>query len=481
MVIQTRMRFVLTEVSSRRAGRWRGQTEGVQLVRDAIRLKVAVVGTGISGLSAAWLLSQRHDVTVYERAERIGGHSNTVVARLGVQRISVDTGFIVFNRQAYPNLSALFRHLGVPTQTTDMSLAVSLHDGDLEYSGTGLRGLLAQPGNLLRPRFWSMLRDLVKFYRQATRDADLLQDETISLGDYLAAGGYGAAFRDDHLLPMASAIWSAPPSEILSFPVATFIRFHRNHGLLQLTQRPAWETVVGGSIVYVRQLIEPFADRIRRNTGVVKVQRSADGVIVTDSRGGSDRYDHVVMATHADQTLSVLSDPTPDETELLGAFRYSRNLAVLHSDPSFMPRRRAAWSSWNYIGSRDETANSTGVTYWMNRLQGIPDQSPLFLTLNPPRPPHAGTLYHSEVYHHPIFDAVAISAQRRLWSLQGRGNVWFCGAHFGAGFHEDGLQAGLAVAEQLGGVRRPWNVPNESGRIVLGRTAASTAIPELQR
>ena len=450
-------------------------------MRNGIKLKVAVVGTGISGLSAAWLLSQRHDVTVYEQAERIGGHSNTVVASVGADKIPVDTGFIVFNRQAYPNLTAMFQHLGVPTQTSDMSLAVSLNDGDLEYSGTGLQGLLAQPGNVFRPRFWSMLRDLVKFYRQATRDADLLRDETVSLGDYLREGGYGAAFRDDHLLPMASAIWSAPPSEILAFPVATFIRFHRNHGLLQLTQRPAWETVVGGSINYVRRLIQPLADRVRLDTGVLAVQRTADGVIVTDSRGQSSRYDHVVMATHADQALSALSDPTPDETELLGAFRYSRNLAVLHSDPSFMPRRRAAWSSWNYIGSRDETANGTGVTYWMNRLQGIPDQSLLFLTLNPPRPPHAGTLYHSEVYHHPIFDAVAISAQRRLWSLQGRGNVWFCGAHFGAGFHEDGLQAGLAVAEQLGGVRRPWNVPNESGRIVLGRTAASTAIPELQR
>ena len=365
--------------------------------------------------------------------------------------------------------------------TSDMSLAVSLHDGDLEYSGTGLRGLLAQPRNLFRPRFWSMLRDLVKFYRQATRDADLLKDETVSLGDYLAAGGYGAAFRDDHLLPMASAIWSAPPSEILSFPVATFIRFHRNHGLLQLAQRPAWETVVGGSIVYVHRLIQPFADRIRLDTGVVTVQRTADGVIVTDSRGGSSRYDHVVLATHADQALSALADPTSDETELLGAFRYSRNLAVLHSDPSFMPRRRATWSSWNYIGSRDESADSVGVTYWMNRLQGIPDRSPLFLTLNPPRPPRAGTLHHSEVYHHPIFDAAAISAQRRLWSLQGRGNVWFCGAHFGAGFHEDGLQAGLAVAEQLGGLRRPWNVPDESGRIVLGREAVGAAIPELQR
>ncbi len=450
-------------------------------MRDGVRLKVAVVGTGISGLSAAWLLSRRHDVTVYEQSERIGGHSNTVLARVGADQIPVDTGFIVFNRQAYPNLSAMFEYLGVPTQTSDMSLAVSLHDGDLEYSGTGLRGLLAQKRNLFRPRFWSMLGDLVKFYRQATRDADLLKDETMSLGDYLRDGGYGAAFRDDHLLPMASAIWSAPPREILSFPVATFIRFHRNHGLLQLARRPAWETVVGGSTVYVQRLIQPFADRIRLDTGVAAVQRIADGVIVTDSRGEPSRYDHVVMATHADQALSALSDPAPDETELLGAFRYSRNLAVLHSDPSFMPRRRAAWSSWNYIGSRDQTANSTGVTYWMNRLQGIPDQTPLFLTLNPPRPPHAGTLYHSEVYHHPIFDAAAISAQRRLWSLQGRGNVWFCGAHFGAGFHEDGLQAGLAVAEQLGGVRRPWNVANESGRIALGRTAVSTAIPELQR
>jgi predicted NAD/FAD-binding protein len=455
--------------------------DGVALVWDGVRLKVAVVGTGISGLSAAWLLSPRHDVTVYEQAERIGGHSNTVVASVGSRKIPVDTGFIVFNRSAYPNLTALFERLAVPTRTSDMSLAVSLHDGGLEYSGTGLLGLFAQRRNLFRPRFWSMLRDLIKFYRQATRDADLLTDETVSLGDYLAAGGYGAAFRDDHLLPMSSAIWSAPPREILSFPVATFIRFHRNHGLLQLTGRPAWETVVGGSTVYVQRLIQSFADRIRLDTAVVRVQRVAGGVVVTDSRGGSARYDHVVMATHANQALSAIANPTPDETELLGAFRYSRNLAVLHSDSSFMPRRRAAWSSWNYIGSRDAQADSVGVTYWMNRLQAIPDDTPLFLTLNPPRPLRAGSLHHSEVYDHPIFDAAAIAAQRRLWSLQGKGNLWYCGAHFGAGFHEDGLQAGLAVAEQLGGLRRPWNVPDESGRIVLARQAMFETMPELQR
>jgi uncharacterized protein len=447
------------------------------VLRDNGRLKVAVVGTGISGLSAAWLLSQRHDVTVYEQSERIGGHSNTVIASVGGHKIPVDTGFIVFNRRTYPNLTALFEHLSVPTRSSDMSLAVSLDNGNLEYSGTGLFGLFAQPSNLSRPRFWSMLRDLVKFYRRATHG---ITDEAVSLGDYLTAGGYGAAVRDDHLLPMASAIWSAAPNEILSFPAAAFIRFHRNHGLLQITGRPAWETVVGGSVAYVQRLVQPFADRIRLDTGVVVVRRTPGGVIVTDSRGGSERYDHVVLATHADQALSAIVHPTSKEIELLGAFRYSHNLAVLHSDPGFMPKRRAAWSSWNYVGCRDAPQDRVGVTYWMNRLQGIPDETPMFLTLNPSRPPHAGTLYHSEAYHHPIFDASAIAAQRRLWSLQGQGNVWFCGAHFGAGFHEDGLQAGLAVAEQLGGLRRPWNVPDESGRIVLMRRAAHEPTPELQ-
>lgn len=443
------------------------------------RLKIAVVGTGISGLAAAWLLSRRHEVTVYERSDRIGGHSNTVMAAVGGAEIPVDTGFIVFNRATYPNLVALFEHLSVPTNPTEMSLAVSLDDGELEYSGTGLGGLFAQPGNALRPRFWSMLRDLVKFYRQAAQDVDLLTDETISLGEYLDANRYGEAFRDDHLLPMASAIWSASPHEILGFPVATFIRFHLNHGLLQLTRRPVWQTVEGGSKVYVQRLVQSFAHRIRLDTGVTAVQRVENGVEVMDSRGGSQRFDHVVLATHANQALAAIVDPSAEEAELLGAFRYSRNLAVLHSDPSFMPRRRAAWSSWNYRGFRSAPDGAVGVTYWMNRLQNITGSSQLFVTLNPPRPPRAGTLHHSEVYEHPIFDAAAIAAQRRLWSLQGRGNLWFCGAHFGAGFHEDGLQAGLAVAEQLGGVRRPWKVAGESGRITLSPAPAASAIPEL--
>lgn len=435
---------------------------------DSQRLRIAVVGTGISGLSAAWLLSRRHDVTIYEQADRVGGHSNTVWVYAQGRSVPVDTGFIVFNRTTYPNLCALFAHFRVPTQVSDMSFAASLDEGDFEYAGgVGLCGLFAQKRNLVRPRFLSMLADIRRFYRNAMRDAAAPRFERLTLGAYIQQHGYGEAFRNDHLLPMASAIWSATADKMLAFPALAFIRFHANHGLLQFAGRPVWETVTGGCIAYVRRLLEDFQGRIKLDAAVLRVDRTEHGVHISDAQGSTETFDHIVLANHADQALAVLADPTPSEATLLGAFHYQRNLAVLHSDVSFMPKRRAAWASWNYIGGRDSSGRDACFTYWMNRLQNIPRDTPLFVTLNPPRPPRSGTLHHSESYDHPIFDTAAIAAQSRLWQLQGVKRTWFCGAYFGSGFHEDGLQAGLAVAEELGGVRRPWTVEGESCRIVL--------------
>ncbi|MCB1498805.1 MAG: FAD-dependent oxidoreductase [Bauldia sp.] len=427
-----------------------------------IRHRIAIVGTGISGMSAAWLLSQRHDITVYEQADRIGGHSNTVLLRGGTNAVAVDTGFIVYNERTYPNLTALFAHLDVPTTPSDMSFSVSLDDGAFEYAGgCGLNGLIAQKRNIARPRYWSLLGDLVRFYRSAAQDLPELDATTVSLRDYLHVRGYGSAFRDDHLLPMAAAIWSAPTETILDFPAASFIRFFDNHGLLEFRDRPQWRTVVGGSRVYAERLTAPYRDRIRLGAAVSEIVRECGQVRVRDSSGHTETFDHVVVATHANQALRMLADPSDEERDLLGAFRYSRNLAVLHADPVLMPKRRAAWAAWNHLGRGQQAS----VTYWMNRLQPLPDTTPLFVTLNPTVTPR--DLFCSETYEHPILDAAAAGAQRHLWSLQGRLNTWFCGAHFGAGFHEDALQAGLAVAEALGGGRRPWLVTGESSRIFV--------------
>ena len=435
----------------------------------SIQKNIAVIGTGISGMSAAWLLSQRHNVTVYECDNRVGGHSNTVTVESTKGPIPVDTGFIVYNEATYPNLTALFDHLQVPTQLSDMSFAVSIADRELEYSGSNLSGLFAGTRNLLRPRFWSMLHDLQRFYREAPRDLAILEESHTTLGDYLDAGAYGTAFRRDHLLPMAASIWSAPGATILNYPAAAFIRFQDSHGLLRLRSRPPWRTVLGGSRAYVKRLTRSYADRIRLSAGVTAVDRTADGVSVRDRNGHVERFDDVVIATHADQALALLGDPTPEERRLLGAFGYSHNVAVLHSDPRLMPKRRAVWSSWNHIGrdGDDDAKECPTVTYWMNTLQHIPHDTQLFVTLNPQCAPHDE--WHRELYDHPLFDSAAIKAQRQLWSLQGRRNTWFAGAYFGAGFHEDGLQAGLAVAEALGQVRRPWTVANESGRIGIDR------------
>ena len=426
-------------------------------------MKIAVVGTGIAGLSAAWLLSQRHDVTVFEAQARIGGHCNTVDAG----GVHVDTGFIVYNEATYPNLTALFAHLNAPTKASDMSFAVSMDKGQLEYAGTNLAGLFAQRSNLASPRFWSMLRDLVRFYRQAPIGVRNL-DPSASLDDYLDGAGFGRAFREDHLYPMAAAIWSTPALEIGNYPAISFVRFCENHGLLKFVRRPVWRTVDGGSRAYVERLTAPFHDRIRTNAPVTAIRRVNGAVEISVAGAEPEWFDHVVIGAHADQALGMLTDRSEREAELLAAFTYGDNETVLHSDESLMPCRRRVWASWNYLASsgRDGTAPAKPcVTYWMNRLQDIPDTSPRFVTLSPLHAPAEDKVLWRGLYQHPLFNASTLAAQKQLWSLQGQSNTWFCGSYFGSGFHEDAIQAGLAVGESLGGISRPWTVEAASDRI----------------
>jgi hypothetical protein len=445
-------------------------------------LDIAVIGSGISGLSAAWLLSKRHKVTIYERETSAGGHSNTVSLALPDGPCTVDTGFIVYNTATYPNLIALLGHLGVATAPTRMSFAVSLAGGTYEYKGSAA-GLFGQPRNLASARHWRMIGDVLRFYREAKRASGRLSRH-LGLGDFLSDGGYSEGFVRDHILPMAAAIWSAPDAEILDFPASSFFRFFANHGLLELYGRPQWRTVVGGSRRYVDAMLRDIATSsggasTRLAEPVSRVRRTPAGAYVTTGDGTERRFDAAVIATHADEALALLADPSPLERKLLGVFRYARNEAVLHEDASLMPKRRRLWASWNYIGQRRDPAevqrrrpqSELCATYWMNSLQPLATRRDLFVTLNPPRPPRADLVHRRFTYHHPLFDARAIGTQSELWSLQGDRRSWFAGSYFGHGFHEDGLQAGLAVAEQLGGGRRPWRVAGESGRIHLRDTS----------
>lgn len=439
--------------------------------------KIAVIGSGISGLSASWLLAQNHDVTLFEKDDRLGGHSNTVE----IDGHFIDTGFIVYNKLNYPNLVAFFDKLNITTQPTDMSFSASLNGGKIEYAGISLAALFAQKSNLLRPAYWGMIRDILRFYREAPTVIDRAETENWTLRKLLQMGGYGQSFTDYHLLPMGAAIWSTPAKDMLDYPAAAFIRFCRNHGLLQISDRPEWRTVTGGSRQYVNRIAELLEGRIRLNSAVAAVHNVKSGVLVECRDGHVQQFDDVLFATHADQALSMIAEPTPAQKKLLGSFKYEKNLAILHTDASLMPKRRKAWASWNYIGATKEsgTQDNLSVTYWMNRLQDLNTETDYFVTLNPAFEPKDGTVLRTFPYDHPLFDNTAIAAQKMLWNLQGQKNLWFCGSYFGYGFHEDGIQSGLAAAEALGGFARPWQVDPAASRIHLPQDVGRQSFAEV--
>ncbi len=414
-------------------------------------MKIAVVGSGIAGLASAWLLSQQHQVTLFEAGDYIGGHTHTVDIEVEDVSFPVDTGFLVFNDRTYPHLTAMFRALEVGTVASDMSFAVSLSDPDLEWAGSSLATLFAQKRNLARPGFWRMLQDTLRFNRAT---AGALPEAT--LGAYLTREGYSAEFRDWYLLPMGAAIWSCPTQAMLDYPLTTFVRFARNHGLLQITDRPQWHTVMGGGRQYVERIVNELAD-VRLATPVRSVLRDVDGVWLGLPGGDCARFDEVVLACHSDQALALLgSAASVAERRILGAIRYQYNRAVLHTDASLLPRDPRVWSAWNYMtGTRHDHPQSVSVSYLINHLQPLPVSTPVIVSLNPHIEPDPAKVIGDYDYDHPLFDQAAIDAQAQLAAIQGVERLWFCGAWGGYGFHEDGLVSALAVANRLG-CRAPW-------------------------
>jgi uncharacterized protein len=415
--------------------------------------RIAVIGTGISGMGSAYLLHKKHDITLYEKSADIGGHSRTRMVQHGGKSIAVDTGFIVFNHQNYPNLCGMFRHLSVPTEKSDMTFAITINNGAIEWGGRNPNALFGQRSNLLRPQFWGFVRDIFRFNARALATAE--QHPELTLGELLKKIEVGDWYARYFILPIGGAIWSCSLQQMLSFPAIAFVRFFKEHGLLSVIGQPQWHTVTGGSREYIKRLTFPYKDRILTNCAAVAIKRTGATILISDSTGQTREFDHVILACHGDQALKLLTDATEQEQSVLSTFRYSVNRAVLHKDTSIMPRRRRCWASWVYHSEDESQSCAIPITYWMNLLQNIDPAYPLFVTLNPHRPITAEHIFDEHVFEHPIYSPESVAAQKRLPEIQGRQNTWFCGAHWRNGFHEDGLASAVAVADAFH-VEIPW-------------------------
>jgi len=413
--------------------------------------KIAIIGSGISGMSAAYALHQAgHDITVYEANAYIGGHSRTVDVVQGAESTTVDSGFIVFNKRNYPHLTALFDHLGVAHEKSDMSFGVDIKEGWLQYTSNNMLG---RSENLRRPAYWKMLFDILRFNKQAP---NLIQKyPSLTISALVTKMKLDKWFQDYYLKGMGAAIWSTPAAKIDDFPARTFINFFQNHGLMSITNRPQWYTVTGGSREYIKKITAPYKENIRLNCPVEKVSQEGEKLIVT-SKDGNDSFDEVVFACHADQTLAMIEQPTKEQKEVLSAFTYQENKIVIHSDESFMPADKNCWSSWVYLSNDSGKEKDVSLTYWMNNLQNLETPKPILITLNPVSMPRSTKDTHdTHRFRHPIFDENAIQAQEKISDIQGINNMWFAGAYQRYGFHEDGLLSSVRVLEKMG-VTLPW-------------------------
>ncbi len=415
--------------------------------------RLAIIGTGVAGLGCAHFLHSHYEVTVFGADAHAGGHSNTVTVREGDREVAIDTGFMVYNQVTYPNLTRLFKELDAPVKKTSMSFSVQHAPTGLEYCGSSVNHLFAQRRNLVRPRFWRMLRQIDRFNNDAVKALEEPATRSQSLQEYVETRGYGKDLFNLYLVPMSSAVWSTPPEKMLRFPAHSLLRFFHNHGFLGLHTQHQWWTVDGGAKEYVRRLTRPFADRIQRNRAALKVIDGSTGATVVLEEGESQTFDKVIIATHGDQALELLESPDADQSRLLGSFKYEPNVATLHTDPSAMPRTRRAWASWNYrIDADDQGGSQTSTIYWMNSLQGVSERENYFVSINGEQGIREDAILKQIHYRHPLFDQAAVEAQKQLPGLNKRSpdqRIYFCGSYFKYGFHEDAFTSGLDVSRAI--------------------------------